>query len=50
MRQDLYHLPEIAIKSDYEEREAYQAGRFSREAEFMLHPYQEEEDRSNQNG
>ena len=46
MQQGLYYLPEIALKSDYEEREAYQEGRFSREEDLAFSTHQEEEDRS----
>ncbi len=49
MHQGLYHLPEIALHKEYEQREAYQAGRFSREAAFNVHHYQDEEDRSDHN-
>jgi transposase len=45
MHKDLYDIPEIAIKSDYEEREAYREGRFSREGELTMYPNQEENDR-----
>ena len=38
MHKDLYHIPEIALKTDYEEREAYREGRFSREGELTLYP------------
>lgn len=43
LQKDLYQIPEIAMKSDYEERIAYQEGRFSCEPELELYPQQEED-------
>jgi len=43
MHKDLYHIPEIVLKTDYEERQAYQEGRFSREGELTVLPQPEEE-------
>ena len=43
MHTDLYHIPEIVLKTDYEERQAYQEGRFSREGKLICHSQPEEE-------
>jgi transposase len=43
MHKDLYHIPEVTLKTDYEERRTYQEGRFSLEGELaVLSPPEEE--------
>ena len=42
MHRDISHIPEIAVKTDYEERQAYREGRFSQERDFAWYHYLEE--------
>lgn len=43
MRNDLYQVPKITLKTDYEERDAYREGRFSREGVPKLYLHSEDD-------